>query len=67
MKETTTKKQISGFLKLPEVLAIFPVSTATWYRGIKSGIYPKGIKLNKRSSAWRVEDIENLIKNIGRD
>jgi len=34
----TTK--IDALLRLPEVLAIFPISRSTWYQGIKDGRYP---------------------------
>jgi prophage regulatory protein len=51
----------TGFLRLPEVLRYFPVSKSTWWAGIKSGRYPKGIKLGERATAWRVEDIRALI------
>lgn len=53
-----------GFLRLPEVLKIFPVSKSTWWEGVKEGRYPKAVKLSPKVSAWRVEDIRNLIDSI---
>lgn len=53
----------TGFMRLPEVLAVFPVGKTTWYAGIRSGRYPKGIKLNTRITAWRAEDIRELIES----
>jgi len=50
-----------GFLRLPEVLKIFPVSKTTWWDGIKAGRYPVGVKLSPGCTAWRVEDIKRLI------
>ncbi|MBC7981227.1 MAG: AlpA family phage regulatory protein [Armatimonadetes bacterium] len=34
-----------GYLRLPHVLKIIPVSQSTWYRGIRSGRYPQPVKL----------------------
>ena len=58
-------KQIIGDSKAePPIPAIIPISKSSWYAGIKSGIYPKSIKLSKRSSAWKVESIRELIKEL---
>ncbi len=53
----------TGFIRLPEVLKIFPVSKSTWWAGVKSGRFPQGVKLGQRVTAWRVEDIRTLIQN----
>lgn len=50
-----------GFLRLPEVLKFYPVSKSTWWQGIKDGRFPAPVKLGVRVSAWRVEDIRELI------
>jgi len=55
-----------GFMRIAQVLSVFPVSRMTWYNGVKSGIYPPAIKLGKRASAWRVEDIRDLIEKLGK-
>ncbi|BCS54747.1 AlpA family transcriptional regulator [Geobacter sp. SVR] len=52
----------TGFLRLPQVLELIPVSKTTWWQGIKDGRYPKGVKLGQRITAWRVEDIKALIE-----
>jgi len=55
-----------GFVRLPGVLAVFPVSRSKWWAGIQAGIYPAGVKLGSSSiTAWRVDDIRKLIANIG--
>lgn len=51
----------SGYLRLPEVLKLYPVSESTWYAGLKAGIYPQGHKLSARVTAWKAEDIYALI------
>jgi predicted DNA-binding transcriptional regulator AlpA len=53
-----------GFLRLDDVLRIIPVSKTTWYNGIRSGRFPKGIRLSQNIVVWRVEDIKNLVKKI---
>lgn len=53
-----------GFLRLPQVLAVFPVSKSTWWAGVKSGRYPKPVRtLSRRITAWRIEDIRALIES----
>ncbi len=55
----------SGFLRLPQVLAVFPVSRSAWWAGIAAGRYPAGVKLSPRTTAWRCEDIRELIERTG--
>ncbi|WP_374626205.1 helix-turn-helix transcriptional regulator [Pandoraea sp.] len=50
-----------GFVRLPQVLAAFPVSRSVWLRGVKEGRFPKPVHLGPRTVAWRVEDIRTLI------
>ena len=52
---------INGYLRLPDVLKVFPVSKSTWWAGIKDGKYPKPVKLSTRVSAWKTEDIYALV------
>ena len=51
----------TGFLRLPQVLKVFPVSKSTWWAGVKEGRYPQPVKLSPKMTAWRVEDIRALI------
>lgn len=62
MSKLTSPRVI--FLKLPEVLKLIPVGRSTWYAGLKSGRYPKPIKISQRSIAWRLEDIQKFINNL---
>ena len=55
----------TGFVRLSGILAPagpIPVSKSTWWAGVKSGRYPKPVKLGPRITAWRVEDIRELIR-----
>ena len=56
-------RQIIGDPKTnPPIAPIIPVSKSTWWNGIKSGRFPKPVKLGPRITAWRVEDIRALIE-----
>jgi prophage regulatory protein len=55
----------TGFLRLPNILAPIgpiPVSRSTWWAGVREGRYPAPVKLGPPITAWRVEDIRNLIE-----
>lgn len=59
----------TGYLRLSQILgsklkaipALIPVGKSTWWEGVRSGRFPKPIKLGPRITAWRVEDIRTLI------
>jgi len=60
----------AGFVRLSTILKIIPVGRSTWHEKVKSGHFPKPIKLGPRITAWRVEDIRALInsnENEGND
>ena len=54
----------TGYVRLPVVLRIFPVSKSTWWAGIKARKFPAGVKLSERVTAWKVEDIRALIASV---
>ncbi len=58
---------VTGFMRLPQVLELIPVSQSTWWAGVASGRFPKPYKPTPRTSAWKCEDIRNLIEAIGHD
>lgn len=61
----------TGFLRLDQILGskkrppIIPVGKSTWWQGVKTGRFPKPIKLGPRTTVWRVEDIRALIERAG--
>ncbi|MBB5188550.1 putative DNA-binding transcriptional regulator AlpA [Zhongshania antarctica] len=65
----------TGFLRLksiigdrnakPPIPALIPVSSATWWKGVKELRYPQPVKLAPNVTAWRVEDIRELIQRQG--
>tara|TARA_B100000787_G_scaffold163048_1_gene144335 strand:+ start:336 stop:530 length:195 start_codon:yes stop_codon:yes gene_type:complete len=56
-------------IKLAQVIEITSLSSATIYRLIKTGQFPKQLKLAQRSSGWLLEEINNWLdsKRINRD
>ena len=62
----------TGFLRITQILGnpknntppIIPVSKSTWWAGVASGKFPKPVKLGPATTAWRVEDIQALIKEL---
>lgn len=63
MKHNTLPE--TGFVRLPTILKVFPVSRSTWWAGVKDGRFPKGVKLSEKITAWRVEDIRALLESHG--
>lgn len=55
----------TGFLRLPQILALFPISKTSWWEGCKDGRFPKPVKLGPRTTAWRAEDIAALVQSLG--
>jgi len=74
MKETNNI-QPKGYLRIwhilgdsksePPIPPLIPVSKSTWWLGVKTGKYPKPVKLGKKIAAWKTEDIHNLIQQLG--
>lgn len=54
----------TGYMRLPQVLAVIPIGKTLWWEWVKSGKAPKGIKLSARVTAWKVEDIKLLILEL---
>lgn len=54
-----------GFVRLPTILQLFPVSRSSWWAGVKAGNYPAGRKLSPHVTAWKVEDIRALLQRTG--
>ena len=49
------------FLTAKEVMAHLKISEPTFYRYLKEGIIPEGIKIGKKSRRWKLKDIEKTI------
>jgi len=67
---------IDGFLRLiqiigrkadpqkniPAIPAIIPISKTSFLNGVKSGKFPKPVRLGERTVAWKVSDIRRLVE-----
>lgn len=61
----------TGFLRLPQIIGdpkadppippIIPVKKSCWWAGVRSGRFPRAVKLSPRITVWRVEDIRALV------
>lgn len=54
-----------GLMRLPEVLAVFPVSASTWWLGVREKRFPQAIKVGPGCTCWRAADIRKLIESAG--
>ena len=64
---------VTGFVRVWQIVgsksknipALLPIGRTTFLDGVKSGRFPKPIRLGVRIVAWRVEDIREVITNLG--
>ena len=47
-------------VRLNEVLTLLPISSASWWNGVRAGKYPRGIKLGPKTTCWRLSEITTL-------
>ena len=63
----------TGFVRIWQIVGnpktntpgVIPIGRTTFLNGVKSGKYPKPVKLGERTTAWKVEDIRALIGKLG--
>jgi prophage regulatory protein len=56
-------RQIIGDSKAnPPIPALIPVCASSWWSGVKSGRFPKPVRLGQRILAWKASDIRALIE-----
>lgn len=55
----------TGFLRQPQVLSVVPISKSTLWRRIQERQFPEPVKLSKRITAWRTEDVRRWIEQQG--
>ena len=59
-----------GFVRLSSIIGPgkpIPVSKTTWWEGVRTGRYPRPVKLGPRITAWRAEDVRALIENASNE
>jgi len=63
----------TGFLRVWQIVgnkktntpALIPIGRTSFLNGVKSGKFPKPVKLGERTTAWTVESIRALIVELG--
>jgi len=65
----------TGFLRIWQIVGdkkknitpLIPIGRTTFLNGVRNGRFPQPVKLGERTTAWRTEDIKNLIAEMGGD
>jgi len=63
----------TGFLRIWQIIGdkkknitpLIPIGRTTFLNGVRDGKFPQPVKLGERTTAWRTEDIKNLIAEMG--
>ena len=58
----TNQTDMGRLVRLAGVFDRIPVSKSTWWQGVKSGKFPKPVKLGARLTCWRESDILDLVE-----
>lgn len=64
MNKQVENRRKQRFLRLPQVLEIFPVSKSHWWEGVRTGRYPKQYHLSQKISVWLESDIIELCDRV---
>ncbi len=56
-----------GYVRLPQVLSVFPVGKSTFWNMVRDGRAPKPVHLSQRTVAWRASDIRAFLAEIEKD
>jgi predicted DNA-binding transcriptional regulator AlpA len=60
------KKRHGSLLRVvPHITDRMGISRSAWWKGVKDGKYPPGIKLSPRVTVWKSTDIDTLIASLG--
>lgn len=51
----------SGYVRLPAILARYPVSRSTWWNMVKARKAPQPIKLGPMTTAWKIQEIRAFL------
>lgn len=73
MKTDTTDTTITAKTQPDRLLRVVPhitdrmgICRSAWWKGVKEGKYPQGIKLSPRVTVWKSSDIDALIARLGK-
>lgn len=64
----TSEFSQNNYLRQSELIpTVVPFSPATLWRKVKKGEFPAPVKLSKRITAWRREDVVNWLNNFHKE
>lgn len=55
-----------SFMRVPSITERMGVSRSYWWKGVKDGKFPQGVKLSARVTVWRASQIDSLINSLGK-
>jgi prophage regulatory protein len=55
----------AGYIRQAGLLAMLPISSATLWRWVGKGDFPKPVKLSPRSTAWPIEAVQAWLAASG--
>ncbi len=55
-------ERMEGLMRLTDVLRLVPVSRSTWWKWVREGRAPRGVKIGQ-VTMWRVRDIQRFLEN----
>jgi len=69
-----TESEIPRFLRLKQIIGdpkaeppiqpILPISKSSWWDGVKSGRFPKAIKIGANTTVWREDEVRSLVDEL---
>ena len=67
MPATANQHQTDSLLREePHFTQRMGISRSGWWKGVKDGKFPPGIKLSPRVTVWKSSEIDSLIASLGR-
>lgn len=57
----------TGYIRLKDVLKLFPVSRSTYMAGVKEGRYPKPYRLGPNIAGYKVEEIKAFLESFSHE
>ena len=70
-------RNTSRYLRLKQIIGdrnssaptepLLPISASSWWAGVAEGRFPKPVKLGPNTTAWRWEDIQNLLDRFAEE
>ena len=66
MSETSSLFPSEGFVRLPQVLLMFPISRTNLWRMVKCGSFPQPKKIGPRTTVWDIRELREYMGRVGK-